>query len=505
MLPGTTALALDNAPVRGTADHCIFFWLGGGMAQIDTFDPKAPGDPGARKAGSAYESIATAVPDVRVCRHLERTARVMDRITAVRTVHHEVIDEHAAATHRVHTGRPTIGTLAYPSIGSIVAHERGSAAEGVPAYVLIGYPNVSRGPGFLGPKAGYVYLTDTQSGPAGFSRPEEVTPDRQAARERLLGVLRRGGVEAEPVARYDEAIAESLALAGPRFNRVFRLQDEPSALREDYGGEFGQRCLLARRLVESGVRFVEVSHNLGFLNGTGWDTHNEGQLKQHLLIQELDSAFSTLILDLERRDLLDRTLIVVATEFGRPAHFDANGGRGHQGSAFTLVLAGGGLRHRGAYGVTDDLAKTPVEDAVSIPDIHATIHAALGIDPSKSLQGGPRPVPITDGGRPIRARSPDATGPRSSALGHRPSVIGPRSSVIGHWSSRGPEHLVHPRRRVLKGLRSMGTARAKRTGTGHAREPTFAARSFAIDATDHPREGEVAEAGQQLEQGPHQP
>ena len=373
------------------------------MAQIDTFDPKALGDPKAGKAGSAYEAIPTAVPGVQVCKHLQRTAAVMDRVTAVRTVHHEVIDEHAAATLRVHTGRPTTGTIMYPSIGSIVAHERGAAAEGVPAYVLIGYPNVSRGPGFLGPKAGYVYLTDAESGPAGFARPADVTDDRQAARERLLAPLRDRAAAAAPLAAYDQAVAEALRLAGPRFMDVFRLDDEPSDLRNAYGGEFGRRCLLARRLVESGARFVEVSHNLGFLNGTGWDTHNEGQQKQHLLIEELDSALSALVLDLERRRLLDRTLIAIGTEFGRPAGFDARGGRGHQGSCFSLVLAGGGLNHRGAFGVTDDLSRHAVEDPVPLADFHATIYAALGIDPAKSLAGGPRPVPITDGGRPIRA------------------------------------------------------------------------------------------------------
>lgn len=391
-----------SAPAMGKAEHCIFVWLGGGMSQVDTFDPKRVGDPKARKPGSAYEAIPTAVNDVQVCRHLRRTALLMDRITAVRTVHHEVIDEHAAATHRVHTGRPTTGTLIYPSIGSIVAQQRGPAAEGVPAYVLIGYPNVSRGPGFLGPKAGYVYLTDTNAGPAGFSLPDGVNDARQAARERLLHTLRGKAAPATPIAEYDETVAASLRLAGPKFSRVFHLHDEPADLRVRYGGEFGQRCLLSRRLIESGVRFVEVSHNLGFINGTGWDTHNAGQLKQHLLIQELDSAVATLIADLEGRGLLDRTLIVIASEFGRPSAFDGGGGRGHQGSAFTLVLAGGGLRHRGAYGVTDDLCRKIIEKPVSVPDFHATVYATLGIDPSRSLAGGPRPVPITEGGVPIR-------------------------------------------------------------------------------------------------------
>jgi uncharacterized protein (DUF1501 family) len=183
--------------------------------------------------------------------------------------------------------------------------------------------------------------------------------------------------------------------------RHFELDREPGSLRDAYGGEFGQRCLLARRLVQSGVRFIEVSHNLNFVNGTGWDTHNDGQANQHLLIRDLDQALSTLVTDLEEKGLLDRTLVVVATEFGRPSAFDSGGGRGHQGTAFSLVLAGGGLAHSGAYGVTDDASKTPVEDAVSVPDFHATVLATLGVAPHTELLDGARPVPVTDGGVPI--------------------------------------------------------------------------------------------------------
>jgi uncharacterized protein (DUF1501 family) len=190
-------------------------------------------------------------------------------------------------------------------------------------------------------------------------------------------------------------------MAGPRFLQVFDLKREHASLRESYGGEFGQRCLLARRLVQSGVRFVEVSFNLNFLNGSGWDTHNEGQLKQHLLIQELDQALSTLITDLERNRLLDTTLVVVATEFGRPPEFDSGGGRGHQSLAFSGLLAGAGIRTGRVIGQTDDLGKTVVERPVSMPDFHATIHTALGIDPGKNLFAADRPVPITDHGKPI--------------------------------------------------------------------------------------------------------
>jgi len=190
-------------------------------------------------------------------------------------------------------------------------------------------------------------------------------------------------------------------LAGPDFLGSFDLEREPADLRERYGDEFGQRCLLARRLVERGCRFVEVSYDLNFKNGTGWDTHNEGQQGQHLLIQSVDRAMSTLLDDLEAKQILDKTLIVVSGEFGRPSSFDSQGGRGHQGKAFSVVLAGGGLRTGQAVGTTDELCNEIVEQPVSVPDLFATILAAVGCDPAETLYAGNRPVPATDRGVPI--------------------------------------------------------------------------------------------------------
>jgi len=401
-LVAAPALVRASVP-RGKAEHCIFIWLGGGMGQADTFDPKAVGvNKGTpKKAGSLYPSIPTAVNGVRLCEHLRKTADILDRVTVVRSVNHKVIDEHAFATNLVHTGRMVSGTVTYPSIGSIVACQRGSVSPDVPAYMLIGYPNVSRGPGFLGSRYGFVYLTDTESGPAGFTRPTNVDQSRAETREKLLKSL--GNANGSVVRDYAEAQAEAMRLSGPRFMKHFDLTNEPAELRQSYGGEFGQRCLLARRLVQAGVRFIEVSHNLNFINGTGWDVHNEGINNQHGLILELDTAFAALVTDLEAKKILDKTLIVIATEFGRPPEFDGKGGRGHQGSCFSMVLAGGGLKHRGAYGVTDDLSKTIVTDPVSIPDFHATILATMGGDPEKELFDSSRPVPSTDGGKPLTA------------------------------------------------------------------------------------------------------
>ena len=400
------ALAEPQTPAvpHGKAENCILLWLGGGMSQIDTFDPKRRGDPKQRVPGSAYPAIDSAVPGVQVCEHLHRVAQRLDRMTILRTTNHDVIDEHGAATNRMYTGRKVSGTVVYPSIGSIVNHQLESPI-GVPGYVLIGYPSVSRGPGFLGSGHGFLYLTDTRLGPAGLSRPTWLDPERARIRAALLQELRRSTRDRlppeHPVVQYDDVISQSQELAAGSFRDTFDLGREPASLRETYGGEFGQRCLLARRLVQEGVRFVEVLHNLNFINGTGWDTHNQGQLKQHILIQELDVALSALIDDLEQKQMLDKTLIVVASEFGRPAEFDGGGGRGHQGSAFSTVLAGGGLSHRGAWGETDELSKRPLDRPVSVSDFHATIHQALGIDPGKHLFDGDRPVPITDQGRPI--------------------------------------------------------------------------------------------------------
>lgn len=391
-------------PPLGKAESCIFIWLGGGASQIDTFDPKLRGD-GKKKPGCYYDCIDTAIRGAQVCEHLSRSAPLLDRAVLIRSLHHDVVDEHAAATNRLHTGRPVSGTVLYPSIGSIVAHERPSGGDGVPAYVVMGYPNLTRGPGFLGAKYGYVYLTDTEAGPTGFSRPADISQSRQTRRESLLSTIRDSYVRKHAADRkiedYAAAGVEGLRLAGPDFMNVFRLDNEPADLRNAYGEEFGQRCLLARRLVERGVRFVEVSFNLNFLNGTGWDTHNEGQLNQHLLIDQLDRGFATLLQDLEAHKQLDKTLVVIATEFGRPAIFDNGGGRGHQSAAFSVVLAGGGLRTGQIIGETDEMSAKVTRDPVSVPDLHATIHATLGIDPARELHDGDRPVPITDMGQPI--------------------------------------------------------------------------------------------------------
>ncbi len=403
---GAPLFAEEKTTPLGKAEHCLFIWLGGGMSHLDTFDAKTTKGDGAKKPGCYYDTIETAIPGVRFCEHLPRLAKMAGHLVPVRSVNHTVIDEHAAAVNRMHTGRPVSGSVVYPSIGSIIAHQRKAANEGVPPYVLIGYPSATRGPGFLGPKAGYVYLTDTAAGPAGLTRMPGITDERQRRRETLLASLRNDYVGRNPgdkiVQDYDDAIGEVFKLQGGDFMKAFDLASEPGSLRETYGDEFGQRCLLGRRLIQRGVRFVEVGFNLNFVNGAGWDAHNAAQKQVHELIKRLDQGVAALITDLENQRMLDKTLIVIATEFGRPAAFDAGGGRGHYGKCFTCVLAGGGLRTGQAVGTTDELAMNIVEESVGVPDLFATIFAAMGINPAKNLMAEDRPVPITDKGEVIR-------------------------------------------------------------------------------------------------------
>jgi len=402
---GLPAFGSEASFPRGTAEHVIMLWMGGGQSQVDTWDQKRVTKDGGKDPGSAYPGISTAIPGVEICEHLAAMAPRMDRCVPVRSVHHEVIDEHGAAAYRMHIGRPVSGTVVYPSLASIVSAMKGPGSDLMPTYVLMGQPSAGRNPGFLGAEHGPLVVTSTTTGPRGLVRPARISDARAARRAAMLRDAQNdylARMADDPRVAGDIAVARTgFKLAGPEFLGSFDLAREPADLRERYGDEFGQRCLLARRLVERGCRFVEVSYDLNFKNGTGWDTHNEGQQGQHLLIQSVDQAMAALLDDLEEKRLLDKTLIVVAGEFGRPSGFDSQGGRGHQGKAFSVVLAGGGLKTGQAIGTTDDLCEEIVEQPVSVPDLFATILAATGCDPAETLYAGNRPVPATDRGTPI--------------------------------------------------------------------------------------------------------
>lgn len=393
------------AEPRASADTCIFIWLAGGMCHVDTLDPKARGD-GANVPGSYYNAIKTAVPGIEVCEHLPHIAERMDRVAILRSLHHE-FGNHTQAVDYVHTGRAPTGTVVYPSIGSIVAHELGGFDPTAQAYVVIGEPMQPRGPGFLGGKYNYIYVTDTEAGPAGLQPPRGVSLEEYHQRVKWLSEFSRpyreehSGVAA--IEEYFSLAGRGFEMMSEKFQSAFSVNNEPAALREAYGEEFGQRLLLSRRMVEHGIRFVECSFNLKFLNGYGWDTHAFAQKRVHLLIRQLDRALWVLIEDLDKRKMFDRTLVVIATDFGRPPDFDGQGGRGHQAVAYSTLLFGGGIKGGRVIGRTNELGREIVERPISIPDFHATIHRAMGINPEKPLlTPDGRPVPITDYGKPVQ-------------------------------------------------------------------------------------------------------
>lgn len=402
---GLPAFSHENTTKLGNAEHVIMLWMGGGQCQVDTWDPKHVTTDGRKDPGSAYPAIDTAIPGVQVCEHLEQTAARMDKCVPVRTVNHGVIDEHAAAAYRMHIGRPVSGTVVYPSLASLVSAMKGPGSDLMPSYVLMGQPSAGRNPGFLGPDHGPLVISSTKKGPRGLSRPSRISSSRASRRDDWLratedAYLARTNDDSR-VAGDIRITRKGFQLAGPEFMSSFDLANEPDDVRNRFGDEFGQRCLLARRLIERGCRFVEVAYDLNFKNGTGWDTHNEGQQSQHYLIRSVDNALAALLDDLEEKRLLDKTLIVMSTEFGRPSKFDSQGGRGHQGKAFSCLLAGGGLTTGQAIGTTDDLCNKIVDRPVSVPDFFATILAAVGCDPSEELYAGERPVPATDRGLAI--------------------------------------------------------------------------------------------------------
>jgi len=389
---------------RATADTCIFVWLAGGMCHLDTFDPKRKGD-GESVPGSYYNPIRTQVSGVELCEHLPKIAERLDQFAVLRTLHHQ-FPNHTQAVDFVHTGRVPTGTVVYPSIGSVVAHELGGFDPQAPPYVVVGNPIQPRGPGFLGGGSNYIFVTDTESGPECLQPAKGLTVADYGRRMALLKEFQRpylvGQSENSYVGEYASVADKSFGMMAEKFQNAFSVKAEPAELREAYGEEFGQRLLLSRRLVEHGIRFVECSFNLHFINGYGWDTHAFAQKKVHLLVRQLDRGLTVLQEDLTRRNMLDRTLVVVATEFGRPPEFDGQGGRGHQCTAFSAVLFGGGIKGGRVVGVTDDLGKEIVEHPISIPDFHATIYQALGIDSGKHLMTPDnRPVPITDFGKPV--------------------------------------------------------------------------------------------------------
>ncbi|QDT12943.1 DUF1501 domain-containing protein [Planctomycetes bacterium K23_9] len=401
------------------AKSCILIWLDGGPSHLESFDPK-PDAP--EEVRGPLSTIATNLAGVRIGECLPQTAQMMDKIAVVRSMT-SPLGEHNFGTHYLMTGYKPTAALAYPTFGSTLASVRavqGTAAQdrATPDLAAAILPPSIAVPRFTGNISGNGFLPSATA-------PFEVggNPDKPDFQVRDLDFyqgldLQRLDRRRQVVAALDrfsrtkDASADTTSdpdleraynlIASPEAKRAFDLSREPDHVRNRYGrgagNSIGQSCLLARRLVQRGVPFVTVFNN-------GWDTHKDiRNLKSrypgdhHANLPSLDRAFAALVGDLSDRGMLDETLVVVMGEFGRTPKINATGGRDHWPNAFSVALAGGGIRGGQVYGSSDAMGEYAKDKAVTPSDLAATIYTLLGVDPSLELH--------TRDGRPVRV-SPD--------------------------------------------------------------------------------------------------
>lgn len=388
-LPQVLRMQAASAATTQKAEAVILLWCGGGPSHIDSFDPQ-PDAPS--EIRGEFKAIDTNVPGIRLSEHLPLTAKITDKIAIVRSLSSNIA-AHEQASDYLMTGYKPIPTLRYPAYGAVVAKELG-VRNSVPPY--IGIPNPGRGAssGFIG--AGYNPFSVPDPGEGQFkvrdvSLPASVDDARLARRrsfaQDLNGEFTKGLPDdnVRSVDRFYERAYDLVTSAKAR--KAFDLKDEPSAVQEKYGSStYGRGALLARRLVESGARFITVSQS-------GWDTHQDNfkRLSGNLL-PALDQGFSALVSDLADRGMLEKTLVVVMGEFGRTPRVNGRGGRDHYAKCRFATFAGGGVKGGQVIGKSD-FGQTPTERPVAVEEVAATLYAALGIDPAKQL--------ITPTGRPI--------------------------------------------------------------------------------------------------------
>ena len=365
--------------------------MNGGPSHIDTFDPK----PGATTGGS-FKTINTRVPGVKICEHLPQLAEQAQHLAIVRSMTSKE-GNHDRGQYLMHTGYAPSGTLKHPSLGAWVSHELGDPEFELPNFVSIRGPSVSSG--FLGVQHNPFTVQNPSQGVRNLPLAKDVDRTRFATRLEGLAILQdtfRAETRSSAVANHDAIYRKSVRLMQSPLVKAFDIAAEPAAVQAAYGGsDFGRGCLMARRLVETGVRFVEVTLD-------GWDTHIDNFSKTKYLMRDLDPAMAALIRELAERDRLDDTLVVCMGEFGRTPQISKADGRDHYPNAWCTVLAGGGVRGGQAYGATDAEGAKVVSQQVTVPDYFATIATLLGMDPKhEEISPVGRPIAIADNGKPI--------------------------------------------------------------------------------------------------------
>jgi hypothetical protein len=405
------ALAATAATDPKRHKSCILLWMPGGPSQTDTFDPK----PGHANSGP-YKPIATAVPGMMFGPHLPKLAKLAKDLVVVRSMSSKEGD-HSRATYYLRTGYLPQGPIRHPTVGSLVANEFDDEAAELPGFVSVApfraINAAAFGAGFLGPRCAPLIVGERPVGGGDGAQPSlkvedlntasGIAPGRADERLALRQSLANGFLSDRPgipALSHQDAYLRAVKMMKSSAAKAFDLEDEPSAVHDAYGrNPFGQGCLLARRLVERSVPFVEVT--LSSADGgmaLGWDTHAQNFDTVEKLSGVLDAGWSTLMTDLRSRGLLDQTLIVWMGEFGRTPKINENAGRDHFPNAWSTVLAGGGIRGGQAIGNTGADGEEVKDRPVQVPDLLATVMKSLGIDPGKQN--------LAENGRPIRLVDP---------------------------------------------------------------------------------------------------
>ena len=391
-------LARQAERSREPARSLIVLWLAGGPSQLETFDPH----PDSRIAAGT-KAIATAVRGIRLAAGYERLAEELPSLALVRSLVSKEGD-HERGTYLLRTGYRPDPTVAHPSIGAICCHELPAGGTEIPRHVSILPGRWPARGGFLGSEYDAFQIGDPSGRLPDVAA--QVPPSRDGRRAADLEVVERafarGRRRAVESTLHRETVARARTMMTSEQLRAFDVTEEPAEVRAEYGDTpFGRGCLAARRLIEVGVRCVEVTLE-------GWDAHVNNHEIHARLARTLDPAFAALLRDLRRRDRLDRTVVLCGGEFGRTPVVNPLGGRDHWTNGFTFALAGGGLRGGIALGETDpEGAKDPVHP-LGIEDVHATVLTALGIAPGKVNidPATTRPIKLS-AGRPIRELLPD--------------------------------------------------------------------------------------------------
>jgi hypothetical protein len=404
------ARAASDTPLRRQADSCILVWMDGGPTHYETFDPKPEAPVEIR---GEFEAIETQVPGVLFSKYMQRLAAGADRFALVRSVRHNQ-GNHGAGNHYMMTGAPPripVGCGAFvsfhPSMGSVTAAERGAPA-GLPAYFSMPRMSRSGGPNFLGAKYAPFIVSDDPNRDNFRVRDVALPPglstdqfnDRRRLRSELDQMVRiTDKASGDPAVALDEFYAQGYQLVtSPEAQAAFDIHREPDAIRDRYGRNgFGQRALLARRLVEAGVPFVTLYEG-------GWDHHRDIFPALRKRLPTFENTVATLIEDLDERGMLERTMVIALGEFGRTPQINSRGGRDHWSNAMSILFAGGGTPGGQVVGATDRNGYSAVERVLAPENFVSTVYAKLGINPGKILytpQGRPAhlvsdPTPIDE-------------------------------------------------------------------------------------------------------------